>query len=110
MIDSPAYEVFKEVVYEDVWKDLTEKYQLEGLTEDEKKIRLAMLLLQSRNDVIKILKFRFETLPPAVVQAINGLWHPDILDKLLINAVTAPSLEQFTLEMDQELARRAQLK
>ncbi|MBF0526644.1 MAG: hypothetical protein HQK56_16290 [Deltaproteobacteria bacterium] len=37
MINSPAYEVFKEVVYEDVWKDLTEKYQLEGLTEDEKK-------------------------------------------------------------------------
>ncbi|MBF0476156.1 MAG: hypothetical protein HQK59_10040 [Deltaproteobacteria bacterium] len=51
-----------------------------------------------------------KNLPPAVVQAINGLWHPDILDKLLINAVTAPSLEQFTLEMDQELARRAQLK
>ncbi|MBF0549264.1 MAG: hypothetical protein HQK60_01895 [Deltaproteobacteria bacterium] len=110
MIDSPAYEVFKEVVYEDVWKDLTEKYQLEGLTEDEKKIRLAMLLLQSRNDVIKILKFRFETLPPAIVQAINELWHPDILDKLLISAVTAPSLEQFTHEMDEELARRAQLK
>ncbi|MBF0495729.1 MAG: hypothetical protein HQK58_04015 [Deltaproteobacteria bacterium] len=88
MIESAAYEVIREIEYKEG--------RLVGLLEG----KLEGVVLKSRQDIIQIVKLRFEILPPGILQTIECISDLDMLDALLKSAVTAASLDQFIREMD----------
>ncbi|MBF0509469.1 MAG: hypothetical protein HQK57_11160 [Deltaproteobacteria bacterium] len=108
MIESAAYEVIREIEYkggrlacllEGKLEGLVEG-KLEGLLEGKLEGKLEGVVLKSRQDIIQIVKLRFEILPPGILQTIECISDLDMLDALLKSAVTAASLDQFIREMD----------
>ncbi|MBF0477556.1 MAG: hypothetical protein HQK59_17375 [Deltaproteobacteria bacterium] len=97
MLESAAYEVIREIEYNEG--------RLAGILEGELKGELKGELLNSRRMLIETLKLRFSPVPPSIIPAIEKITDQDTLDSLFKTAVTAGSLDDFLREMGREVKK-----
>ena len=58
-------------------------------------------LVQDREDLIALLKMRFASIPPGVIDAIYQLNSLDALERLILVAANAPNFTVFLEEMEE---------
>ncbi|MBF0551231.1 MAG: hypothetical protein HQK60_11915 [Deltaproteobacteria bacterium] len=101
MLESAAYEVIREIEY----NEGRQAGILEGKIEGKIEGRLEERLLQSRLVVIDTLKLRFNDVPPSIILKVEGLNDLDILKGLWKTAVIVGSLDEFVREMAEEIKK-----
>lgn len=57
--------------------------------------------VQDREDLIALLKMRFDSIPTGVIEAIYGISSLDRLERLILVAANAPTFKIFLEEMEE---------
>ncbi|GAB3060213.1 hypothetical protein [Virgibacillus ainsalahensis] len=57
--------------------------------------------VQDREDLLSVLKMRFGSISPGIVQEIYDIKDMDTLERLILVAANAPSLKVFLEEMEE---------
>ncbi|MBF0498397.1 MAG: hypothetical protein HQK58_17770 [Deltaproteobacteria bacterium] len=107
MLESAAYEVIREIEYNEgrLAGILEGKLEgkLEGRLEGKLEGKLEGELLNSRRMLIETLKLRFSPVPSSIIPTVEKITDLDTLDSLFKTAVTAGSLDEFLREMGREM-------
>ncbi len=74
------------------------------VTSVERLARQEGILESSREDVIEVLRVRFELVPNQLVETINQIESVSVLKTLLRQAVSIGSVEEFQLFLEHQLA------
>ncbi|MBF0551665.1 MAG: hypothetical protein HQK60_14165 [Deltaproteobacteria bacterium] len=109
MIESPAFKMFAKDAFK---RGLTqgiekgkEKGIKEGIKEGEEKGKREGMIAASRENLLEILKERFEKLPRNMLQSLNKVKDPDLIKSLIKLAVKVESLDDFKQHLGDVIKR-----
>ncbi|MBF0525082.1 MAG: hypothetical protein HQK56_08290 [Deltaproteobacteria bacterium] len=113
MIESPAFKMFAKDAFnrgltqgiekgieKGIKKGIEEGIK-EGIKEGEEKGKMEGMIRASRENLLEILKERFEKLPRKMLQSLNKVKDPDLLKSLIKLAVKVESLAYFKQHLEE---------
>ncbi|MBF0550532.1 MAG: hypothetical protein HQK60_08350 [Deltaproteobacteria bacterium] len=105
MIESQAFKMFAKDAFK---RGLTQGMEKgkeegikEGIREGEEKGKREGMISASRDNLLEILKERFEKLPRKMLQSLNRVKDPDLIKSLIKLAVKVESLDHFKQHLEE---------